>query len=190
MTATRTATGLPLGVRLTALTMHKDERGIFTELYRAAWPTGVRPIQWNVVASEANVLRGTHVHIRHDDYLMVIKGRASVGLKDLRRGSPTEGLAALVPMSGERLTAITIPHGVLHGFYFHEPSMHIYAVSEYFDMADELGCHWADPDLGLDWPDIAPMLSARDAGAPPLSVLLARLEPAQPIGAESVRGYS
>jgi len=185
MASTLTALQLPVGVKLTPLTMHADERGVFTELFRAEWPTGVRPIQWNVVSSEANVLRGTHVHIRHDDYLIVIRGRASVGLKDLRQGSPTEGLAAIVPVDGRRLAAITIPHGVLHGFYFHEPSTHIYAVSEYFDPADELGCHWADPDLGIEWPATDPLISARDANAEPLSALLARLEPAQPIGAES-----
>ena len=56
-------------------------------------------MQWNAVWSEAGVLRGVHVHIRHDDYLTVPVGRASVGLRDLRRGSPTEGLSALVELS-------------------------------------------------------------------------------------------
>ena len=187
MSPTLTATALPHGVRLAPLTMHADHRGEFTELFREEWPTGVRPIQWNVVSTEAGVLRGTHVHIRHDDYLVLVQGQASIGLRDLRRGSPSEGLAVVVPVCGDRMAALSIPHGVLHGFYFHVPSVHVYAVSEYFDPADELGCHWADPALELNWPVTDPLLSARDAQAPPLSDLLARLEPAQPIGAPSFR---
>ena len=109
-------------------------------------------MQWNAVWSEAGVLRGVHVHVRHDDYLTVPVGRASVGLRDLRRGSPTEGLTALVELGREQPGALVIPHGVAHGFYFHEPSLHVYAVSEYWDPADELACNWADPELGIEWP--------------------------------------
>ena len=124
---------LPAGTVFRPLEAHADERGVFTELYRREWGTGAEPIQWNAVWSEAGVLRGVHVHVRHDDYLTVPVGRASVGLKDLRRGSPTEGLAALVELGRERPGALVIPHGVAHGFYFHEPSLHVYAVSEYWD---------------------------------------------------------
>ena len=135
MAATAT---LPAGTMLRPLDAHRDPRGAFTELYRREWGMGVEPIQWNAVRSEAGVLRGVHVHIRHDDYLTVPVGRVSVGLRDLRRGSPTEGLAALVELGEERPAALVIPHGVAHGFYFHEASLHVYAVSEYWDPADEL----------------------------------------------------
>ena len=74
-----------------------------------------------------------------------------------------------------------IPPGVAHGFYFLEPSLHVYAVSEYWNPADELGCHWADPDLELQWPDPSPLVSERDARSQSLRALLAELEPRQPI---------
>ena len=77
----------------------------------------------------------------------------------------------MVEMRGEDLSALLIPPGVAHGFYFHEPSLHVYAVSEYWEPADELGCHWADDGLGLRWPDPAPLISERDAALPPLSEL-------------------
>jgi dTDP-4-dehydrorhamnose 3,5-epimerase len=160
---------------------HRDERGVFTELYRVEWATGVEPVQWNSVRSEAGVLRGVHVHIRHDDYLTVPFGRASVGIRDLRRDSPTEGLATVVELGAERPAALVIPHGVAHGFYFHEPSLHVYAVSEYWDPEDELGCHWADSELAIPWPVDSASVSERDEQSPPLSDLLARLEPWQPI---------
>lgn len=171
----------PVGVRVRTLTMHPDDRGVFTEVYRREWDTGVDPVQWNMVRSEAGALRGVHVHPRHTDYLMIISGSANVGLRDLRRGSATEGLSTLMPVSGDQLTALTIPRGVAHGFLFHEPSIHLYAVSHYWDTADELACHWSDPALGIEWPATPTLVSTRDQAAGSLSDLLAELEPHQPI---------
>jgi dTDP-4-dehydrorhamnose 3,5-epimerase len=175
------ATGLPAGTIMRPLDAHGDERGQFVELYRREWQAGIEPVQWNAVWSEAGVLRGVHVHIRHDDYLTVPVGRASVGLRDLRRGSPTEGLAAVVELGTDSPAALVIPHGVAHGFYFHEPSLHVYAVTEYWDSSDELGCDWADPELGIPWPVSTARVSDRDRDAQPLRALLADLEPSQPL---------
>lgn len=176
-----TAVGsLPHDLRLTPLEPHEDDRGTFIELYRQEWETGVEPIQWNAVHSEAGVLRGVHVHPRHDDYLTIVRGRATVGLRDLRRGSPTGGATACVELSEERPTAISIPHGVAHGFYFHERSTHVYAVSHYWDMTDELGCRWDDPALEIPWPQQGAHVSPRDEALPPLAVLTGELEAAWP----------
>lgn len=165
------------GVRLQSFKTHEDDRGAFTEVYRREWPTGLEPVQWNLVRSEARVLRGVHVHLRHSDYLTLASGRAVVGLRDLRPGSPTEGEAGLVEMTGDRMEGLTIPVGVAHGFLFLEPSTHVYAVSHYWDPADELGCHWADPALQLDWPIASPRLSPRDRSLGPLSDLLEQIPP-------------
>ena len=167
---------LPADVRLGPLTPHPDDRGTFIELFREEWDTGVRPVQWNAVHSEAGVLRGVHVHPRHDDYLIVVRGAAIIGVRDLREGSSTEG--ACVELSGERPAAISIPHGVAHGFYFQQPSTHIYSVSQYWDMADELGCRWDDPALGIPWPQREVHISDRDAELPSLEVMLGELRAA------------
>ena len=173
--------GSILGVVVTDLTMHPDSRGAFTELFRESWDLDVSPIQWNVVRSEEGVLRGVHVHPRHDDYLSVLTGRATVGLRDLRSGSPTEGLADLVELSGDQLRSIVIPHGVAHGFLFHEPSLHMYSVSHYWDTDDELGCLWSDPALEIPWPFSPSDLSKKDTNAQSLGDLLIELESYQPI---------
>lgn len=162
---------LPAGVKLRALSMHRDARGGLAELFRDEWEPGISVLQWNFAESKARVLRGMHAHFKHWDYLVIMGGHASIGLKDLREGSSTEGLSAMVEMRGENLSALLIPPGVAHGFYFHEPSLHVYAVSEYWEPADELGCHWADDGLGLSWPDPSPLISERDAALPPLSEL-------------------
>jgi dTDP-4-dehydrorhamnose 3,5-epimerase len=161
----------PEGVGMRRLTMHADDRGVFTEVFREEWATGIRPVQWNMVRSEARILRGVHVHLWHEDYLVISAGRATVALRDLRPGSPTEHAVALYDLCGEDLAAITIPAGVAHGFLFHEPSVHIYAVSKYWNAKDELGCHWADPALEVPWPMMPRKFSPRDAALPPLSAL-------------------
>jgi dTDP-4-dehydrorhamnose 3,5-epimerase len=173
------ASVLPQGVAVQALTTHADDRGTFTELFREEWGVGLRPIQWNAVASEPGVLRGVHVHIRHADYLTVVRGRATIGLRDLRRRSPTHGLPTTVELRGDAMAAIVIPTGVAHGFLFHEPSVHVYAVTHYWDLADELACHWADPELGIEWPTEPTLVSERDSRAPSLAALIEQLEPHQ-----------
>ncbi len=161
------------GVVFQRLEPHADSRGVFTELFRESWGLDIAPVQWNVVRSETNVLRGVHAHWRHADYLTVVAGRATIGLYDVREGSPTEGLGLTVELAEHQPHALTIPTGVAHGFYFHEPSIHVYAVSDEWDPADELGCRWDDPELALAWPCAAPDISERDETLGSLSELRA-----------------
>jgi dTDP-4-dehydrorhamnose 3,5-epimerase len=174
--------GLPEGGRLIDLDTHLDDRGGLTELFRRSWGTGPIPAQWNVSVSRAGVLRGVHVHLRRTDYLVVVRGRGDIGLRDVRRGSPTEGLALLVELREDRPRALIIPPGVLHGFHFPVPSETVVGFSEEHEPEDDLACHWADPRIGIPWRSNRVVLSDRDRGAPPLSDLLAELEPYQPIG--------
>lgn len=171
------------GVGVRPLTPHSDERGSFTEAFRREWDTGLDPVQWNIVSSKQGVLRGVHVHRHHTDILMVAAGCATIGLSDLRVGSPTEGRGTAIRLEGHSPGAIIIPPGVAHGFLFHEPTITIYGVSRYWDVADELGCHWSDPGLGIEWPFTPTLLSERDAGAGSLSDLRAELSSFQPIDA-------
>lgn len=166
---------LPDGVRFHRLTPHRDHRGSFIELFRSSWPTDIAPVQWNAVRSEPNVLRGVHCHVRHHDYLTMAFGRMILGLRDLRAASATCGRVAVLEIDADRPGGVEIPPGVAHGFYFPESALHVYAVSHEFDPADELGCHWADPDLGIDFPCDRPQLSARDEAAGSLGELLANL---------------
>jgi len=76
-----------------------------------------------------------------------------------------------VELAAETPAALTIPTGVAHGFFFHEPSLHVYAVSHEWDPADELGCRWDDPGLAIPWPCTNPALSERDRELGSLSEL-------------------
>jgi dTDP-4-dehydrorhamnose 3,5-epimerase len=167
---------LPHGVVWRELSTHADYRGDLTELFRAEWHEWPAPVQWNFVRSDANVLRGVHAHPRHDDYLIVLHHRMVLGLKDLRRDSPTHDLEAMVELDGGRLSAIFIPHGVAHGFYLPSEALYIYAVNHYWDHSDELRCRWDDPGLGLTWPAKSPVLSEADTTAGTLSEMRRDLE--------------
>ena len=163
-------------VKMTSLVSHQDERGEFTELFRNEWVDTPPPVQWNLVRSRPGVLRGVHVHVRHDDYLVVLRGSLILGTCDLRESSPDFLRSQRVEISGTRLTLVTIPTGIAHGFYFPEPTDYVYAVTHYWNpQGDALGCFWNDPGLNVAWPTSDPELSERDRKAKSLSELLSEL---------------
>lgn len=161
------------------MTANADNRGVFTELFREEWVPGVRPIQWNAVHSKAGVLRGVHVHPRHTDYLTMASGEMTLGLCDLRPESPTFRLALTLELAADNPKAAIVPPGVAHGFYFVEDSIHVYAVSHYWDLADELGCRWDDPALGIPWQHETAQISVRDEALQSLAELEAELAAAR-----------
>jgi dTDP-4-dehydrorhamnose 3,5-epimerase len=163
------------GVRVISLDPHRDERGSFTELLRVSWHDSPAPVQWNCVASEANVLRGVHVHLTHWDYFFLLSGEMLFGLHDMRPGSPTFRKSAMLKLKGEEPASLCVPPGVAHGFYYSLPSLHVYSVTAYFEGQDELGCRWDCPELELQWPCTRPKMSSRDAGAMSYAELAATL---------------
>ena len=171
---------LPAGVRVVPLTTHGDDRGDLTEVFRQSWTPDLEPRQWNVVTSAATVLRGVHVHIKHSDYLILLSGDCVYGLYDCRRGSPTAFQSATIEASGNSRFALIIPPGVAHGFYFRSDSLHLYAVTHYWDLSDELGCRYDDPDLGIEWPSTNILLSPRDQKLPTLQELIQQVPPWDP----------
>jgi dTDP-4-dehydrorhamnose 3,5-epimerase len=163
-------------VNLCELQTHSDERGSLTEIFRAAWSDAPAFVQWNFVRSRAGILRGLHGHVVHADYLILLQGSASIGLKDLRAGSPTENRAAVVRLDEQNMQGLTIPPGVAHGFYFHADSLMIYGVTAYWSKEDELGCRWDDPGLEIEWPVASAEISERDARLPSLEVFRAQIQ--------------
>lgn len=153
-----------VGVRRVELQTHVDERGDLTEVFRESWFDSFDLVQWNYVRSAANVLRGVHCHVDHSDMLVLAEGHMVLGLHDLRPGSASAGRSTLTELTSTS-GALLIPPGVAHGFYFGERSVLLYAVTHMWNMDDELGCRWDDPELGLRWPCVSPRLSARDVTA-------------------------
>lgn len=150
-----------------ALTQHADNRGVLAEIYRADWTPSDPFLQWNLVQSNGNVLRGVHVHPRHCDYLLVLSGSMLLGLHDLRPDDPALRKSTMIRLSGDTPTTAYIPAGVCHGFWFEGPTTYLYGLSTGWSMTEEHGCRYDDPALGLDWPVQDPLLSPCDL-APPL----------------------
>jgi len=160
------------GVFVKPLKAHADSRGTFTEIYRREWGVASEMLQWNLVRSQPNVMRGVHLHHTHADYLIVIEGELLLALVDLREDSSTHQQSLLLPVLADPAMGVHIPQGVAHGFYFPGNAIYCYAVSDYWSPHDELGCHWNDPGLHLDWPCVDPILSPRDQTAGSLAAML------------------
>ncbi len=163
------------GVKIVTLKTHIDERGSFTEVFRKEWFKPLNPIQWNIVFSKKNALRGMRVHIKHTDYVIVFKGEGLYVLRDLRRSSPTEGKNCYIKLSGESIKAIIIPPGVAHGFYFYRDSGYVYGVDYYHNEKDELRFHYLDQDASFKWPEKKPIITKRDAALPPLKKIIKKI---------------
>jgi dTDP-4-dehydrorhamnose 3,5-epimerase len=158
------------GVKLTKLARCDDSRGSVMEIYREVAAVE-RSVQWNVYWSAEGVLRGMHSHIRHTDYLILLEGEAFIGLKDVRPDSPSNGCTAHFEISSTDPCRLTIPPGVTHGTYFPAASILLQGLSGYWDPDNELGCRWDDPELGIEWPCVAPRISRRDDALPAFGVL-------------------
>ncbi len=166
------------GVELRALQPARDERGTFTEMFAEHWDSGVDPVQWSIVQSQSGVFRGMHLHQRHDEYVAIVSGRMFVGLHDLRESSPTFRVASLYHLTADDPACIALPRGLLHGWLFPEPTVHLQAVSEAYatyGADDNEGCHWSDSGLGIDWPFAPSIVSPRADSFGSVDALLARM---------------
>jgi dTDP-4-dehydrorhamnose 3,5-epimerase len=182
------------GVRWGRLARHGDERGSFTELWRASWfegldarltggssESGAAFVQANRSISAAGVLRGLHFHRRQLDYWVVASGRAFVALVDVR---PMLDGGERPLVETRELVAdetVVIPSGIAHGFLALEPLELVYVVTNEYDSSDELGFAWDDPLASVSWPrveatpDGRPILSGRDRSNPSLRELVAEV---------------
>jgi dTDP-4-dehydrorhamnose 3,5-epimerase len=165
---------LPNGVRLHPLPRFEDERGSLAEIFSVRRPPVSPPVQWNLVRSRPGILRGMHVHRDRADYIVMLKGRMLLGLKDLRGRSSTFLRSELVEIDAERPLAAEIPVGVLHGFFFPDGGIHAYGLSVEWRPNTDIGCSWDDADLGLAWPASDPIVNQRDLKLGALGELLAR----------------
>ena len=161
---------LPDGTSMHELTCIGDERGMIVELDRQSWHPDQTAQQWTLSQSGTGVLRGPHLHKQHADRLVVIEGEYLIGLVDVRRDSATAGLRSSFILPPFHV--LTIPAGVVHGFFAATKVTSLNATSHEFDPSDDLEVRYDDPDLGIQWPVAAPLLSTRDRDAPGMATFL------------------
>jgi dTDP-4-dehydrorhamnose 3,5-epimerase len=166
-----------IGVTVQAFSPVEDMRGDLCEIHRDEWQLAPRPVQWDFLKTKRHVLRGVHVHCLRWDYIIVLDGDATIGLKDVRRDQESFGRSMLIEVSGRQPTVVTIPPGVAHGICAKSAMQHLYGLTVGWDATDEdLGCRYDDPALAIKWPVENPLLLQRDLDLPDFATLVARYE--------------
>ena len=159
------------GVVVKELTPHGDARGIFVETFRKEWfPDGFAPVQGNRADRAAGAVTGLHFHLHQADWWYFSRGHARFVLHDLRAQSATKGVTMSLDVDGEH-RGVYVPAGVAHGFAAITDITLIYLVDRYYDVADENGVAWDDPDLAIDWGVTKPIVTERDSTNPRLADL-------------------
>lgn len=176
-----TPTELP-GVILIEPDVHRDGRGFFLETHhqRKYAEAGIPGpfVQDNHSHSAKGTLRGLHAQLRHPQGKLVraVTGEMFDVAVDIRRGSPGFGRWVGVVLSGESFRQLYIPPGFAHGFCVLSERVDVeYKCTDFYASGDELAIAWNDPQIGIRWPIVDPILSRKDASAPRLAELLDRL---------------
>ena len=161
----------------------EDERGYFSELFRldrfAANAGPVDFVQENQSLSvRPGTVRGIHFQAHpfaQGKLVRCLTGSLFDVAVDLRRDSPTFGKWTSVTLDSRWNNQMWIPIGFGHGFCTLEPNSVIgYHVTNYYSPQGDFGLAWDDPDIAIDWPDVADpsTLSAKDRSQPALAELL------------------
>ena len=160
----------------------EDDRGYFSETLRmqpfAERAGRVEFVQDNQSLSvKAGTIRGIHFQTQPAAQGKLVRCTAGSVLDvavDLRHDSPTYGKWISVVLTAEKINQLWIPVGFGHGFCTLEPNSIIsYRVTDYYSPEHDKGVAWDDPDIAIDWPDVADpdTLSNKDRVQPALADL-------------------
>lgn len=166
---------------------YPDDRGLFFETFhqpRYAEIGLTEPfVQDNQSSSVGGVLRGLHAQLVTPQGKLVraLSGEVFDVAVDIRPGSPTFGRWTSATLSGENRLQIWIPPGFAHGFCVLSAAADVaYKCTRLYDPKDEIGVRWDDPELAIEWPIEAPLISSKDRQLPTLAELRPRLEAVRP----------
>jgi dTDP-4-dehydrorhamnose 3,5-epimerase len=161
-------TALP-GVLIVEPRVFGDARGFFFESWNAQRyaAAGIREafVQDNVSRSARGVLRGLHLQQpgAQGKLVGVLEGEVFDVAVDVRRGSPHFGRAVTVRLSAADHRQLYVPPGFAHGFQvLSDSALFSYKCTEYYRPETEISIAWDDPDLAIEWPLAAPVLSEKD----------------------------
>ncbi|WP_353572437.1 dTDP-4-dehydrorhamnose 3,5-epimerase [Candidatus Albibeggiatoa sp. nov. BB20] len=150
-----------------------DERGFFLESFnvqRYAELAGIDAhfVQDNHSRSAKNVLRGLHFQKQHPQgkLVQVSSGAVFDVAVDIRKDSTTFGQWVGATLTAEAHNQLYVPPGFAHGFcVLTDTADFHYKCTDYYHPEDEGSLIWNDPDIGIEWPIDAPVLSGKDAQA-------------------------
>lgn len=158
------------GVLVIVPKVFEDPRGFFFESYHAQKyrDGGVDAdfVQDNHSKSVRGTLRGLHAQHRRPQGKLVrcLRGEIYDVAVDIRKGSPTFGRWIGVTLSEANRHQIYVPPGFAHGFCVTSDIAEVeYKCTDVYDPGYELTVMWNDPEVGVEWPVEAPVLSDKDA---------------------------
>ncbi len=133
------------GVQIVNINIMSATDGYFLELARLTdkghleqFPGfEVRQINFSVV--EPGGIKGWHMHYKQEDLWYISPdSMVLVGLRDLRKDSPTMGVEMKFSMGNHKSQLLLIPRGVAHGVanISTKPAVMVYLINQQFDIND------------------------------------------------------
>jgi len=152
-----------------------DDRGRFVKVFhqdeflRLGLETNFKEEYYS--HSRKGVIRGMHFQLPPSDHVKLVycvQGDVQDVVLDLRKGSPTYGLADTIKLTAEQGNYLYIPKGLAHGFCTTSAvATLVYKVSTVYDLQHDSGVLW--DSFGVEWPTLEPVISSRDTSFKSLS---------------------
>jgi len=148
-----------------------DDRGFFFESFnqenfKKVTGKKINFVQDNHSKSIKGVLRGLHYQLppkAQGKLVRVTQGEVFDVVVDLRQTSVTFGKWIGEILSAENKKQIWIPEGFAHGFLtLSDTAEFLYKTTNFYSLEHEHSIIWNDPNIGINWPDINIVLSAKD----------------------------
>ena len=170
------------GVFIVEPTLFGDNRGYFTETYRADLFNAhagchIDFVQDNESRSSMGVLRGLHYQRGQHSQAKLVRCTAGTIIDvavDLRRSSPSFMKHIAVCLSADNHRQLFVPRGFAHGFVvLSDIAVFQYKVDNRYCPSAEVSLRYDDPALGIEWPTdgLNLNLSAKDLSAKNLAEL-------------------
>jgi dTDP-4-dehydrorhamnose 3,5-epimerase len=165
------------GVHLLEPEIHRDERGEFWRSFCrqecAEYGISFDVCQSNISSNRSQyTLRGFHFQrypSKEQKILTVVTGSAHVVIVDVRPESPTFLAHVAVTVEPGDRRSVVIASGCATGFLtlIDDTIIH-YQMGDAYRPDSYAGFRYDDPAVGVEWPAQPRVISAQDAGFPPL----------------------
>jgi dTDP-4-dehydrorhamnose 3,5-epimerase len=151
----------------------EDERGLFARAFcrREFAAHGLNPnlAQCSVSFNpRKGTLRGMHYQgtpYSEAKLIRCTRGTICDVVIDLHRESPTYRRWFSVELSADNRKMLYVAEGCAHGFLTLTDDTEVfYQISEFYSAEHQRGVRWNDPAIGIAWPSVPQIISAKDAG--------------------------